>query len=403
MSDNVGNSPRDANRLRMLQALMRDPARSRAELGRALGLSRATVTALLAELDEAGMVEQQADGPDDERRPPTGRPPLHVSLASGAAFAVGLDFGHRHIRAAVCDLAGRIVTDRWSPADVDQDPIASLDLAQRLTQEALADAGLDRDHVIGVGVGLAAPVDPANGSLHAAGMLSAWSGIRPAAELEARLRLPVLVENDANAGAIGEHAFGAGRGVDDMMYVQVSAGVGVGLILGGRPYHGATGIAGEIGHNPAIEHGLICRCGSRGCLETVASSQAVCALLEQSRGEPVPLPRLLDLVRAGDRGARRAVGDAGEAVGNAIAASVNLLNPTLVIIGGALAAAGDILLDPIRRAVEQRAIAPSARTARITKSALGDRAEVLGAAAIQLDRAPQALANRLHARARARA
>jgi predicted NBD/HSP70 family sugar kinase len=249
--------------------------------------------------------------------------------------------------------------------------------------------------VIGVGVGLAAPVDARHGSVHSEGILPGWDAIDPADELQRRLGLPVQIENDANAGALGEHLFGAGRGVADMLYLRLSAGVGLGLILGGALYGGVSGIAGEIGHNAAVENGLICRCGNRGCLETVASPIAIADLLSRSRREPVTVAGLLKLVADGDRGACRAVADAGVAVGTAIAGAVNLLNPQLVIIGGDLAVAGDVLLDPIRRAVQRRAVAPAASDVRITVGALAENAEVLGAAAIQLARAPEALAARL--------
>ena len=120
-------------------------------------------------------------------------------------------------------------------------------------------------------------------------------------------------------------------------------------ILNGRPYHGARGVAGEIGHVSVVENGLICRCGNRGCLETVASPVAVAALLGRSSGRHVSVAELLELVRLGDRGAQRAVSDAGELVGRALAMLVNTLNPELVVVGGELAGAGAVLLDPIRR------------------------------------------------------
>ncbi len=233
--------------------------------------------------------------------------------------------------------------------------------------------------------------------MHADGILPSWRGIRPERELEARLGLPVNLENDANAGAMGEHLFGAGRGVDNLAYVQVSAGIGLGLILNGAPYRGVAGVAGELGHLAMHDDGLICRCGNRGCLETVASTAALTSLLSRSRGETVTLARLIGLVHAGDRGARRAVADAGTAVGTALAAAINILNPELVVIGGELAAAGDTLIDPIRAAIERRVIAPAAGSVRIVASTLGERAEVTGAAAMQLTRAPQALADRLAA------
>src|SRR4029453_5550095 len=130
------------------------------------------------------------------------------------------DFGHRHVRAAVCDLGGRIISDRYAPFDVDEAPLEGFELAGQLTEQVLAEAQVDARHVIGVGVGLPAPLDAGTGLVHADGILPSWRGIQPARELDARLRLPVNLENDANAGAMGEHLFGAGRGVDNMAYVQ---------------------------------------------------------------------------------------------------------------------------------------------------------------------------------------
>ncbi len=333
--------------------------------------------------------------PPEPRARNTGRPPVLLSLAPGAAFAVGLDFGHQHIRVAVCDLSGEVVADGWSSSEVDYAPVESLDLAKALVRKALSSSGITRDRLLGVGMGLAAPVNVATGELQADGILPGWHGIHPAAEMQARLGLPVQLENDANAGALGEKVFGAGRGTGEMIYVRLSAGIGAGLILDGRPYRGAAGVAGEIGHVLTVPDGLICRCGNRGCLETVASPVAVAALLERSTGRPVSLPRLLELVSQGDRGARRAVADAGEAVGRAISALVNLLNPELVVIGGDLAAAGAVLLDPLKQAVQRHSVAPAAAAVQVTAGALGDRAEVLGAAALILARSPRVLAQRV--------
>jgi glucokinase-like ROK family protein len=382
------------NRLRVLELLLRHPSRSRAELARRLGLSRATVTTVLSELERAGMVSQSSE---ESERGTLGRPPLQVSLAPGAAFAVGLDFGHRHVRAAVCDLGGTIVAQRWAESEVDERPSEAFDQARELAAAALADAGVPRERVIGAGVGLPAPVDAVTGTVYAAGVLPSWDGIVPAAELEARLGMPVLCENDANAGAIGEHLFGAGRGAADMVYVQLAAGIGVGMILGGRPFRGAVGVAGEIGHTTAVPDGRLCRCGNRGCLETVASSLAIGELLERSRRGPVSTAELLARLEAGDRGVQRALTDAGAAVGAALTSVVNLLNPSLLVVGGALSEAGDILLDPIREAIARAAIPPAAAAVRVVAAELGTRAEALGAASIQLARAPQALTERLAA------
>jgi predicted NBD/HSP70 family sugar kinase len=404
MADEPSLGLRQMNRLRILEALYRHPASSRGDLARHTGLSRATVSTLVEELVRARVVEEHRDEDTPMTASPeagpraSGRPPVLLSLVSRAAFAVGLDFGHQHIRVAVCDLSGEPVVDEWSPAEVDHAPIESLDLAHELVRSALQSAGLAPDRLLGVGMGLAAPINKLTGELEADGILPGWHGIKPAAEMERRLALPVALENDANVGALGEKAFGAARGVDDLIYIRLSAGIGAGLILDGRPYRGIAGVAGEVGHILSDPSGPICRCGNRGCLESVASPVAVAALLERSVGQPVPIKRLLELVAAGDRGARRAVSDAGEAVGRALSTLVNVLNPALIVVGGDLAQAGGVLLDPISAAIDRHSVAPAATAVRVVAGTLGERAEVLGAAALILAHSPRALVRRLERR-----
>lgn len=391
--------PRQMNRLRIIEALYRHPLSSRADLARRAQLSRATVSTLVDELMRAGLVEERpaAEALRTSAEGSVGRPPVLLSLVSRAAFAVGLDFGHQHIRVALCDLTGEPIVDDYSVAEVDHAPVESLDLAHQLVRDALCSAAVTPGQLLGVGMGLAVPIDKATGELEADGILPGWHGIRPAAEMEARLGIPVVLDNDANVGALGEKAFGAARGVDDLIYIRLSAGIGAGLILEGHPYPGVAGVAGEIGHVLSDPSGPICRCGNRGCLEAVASPVAVAALLERSVGQPVTVQRLLELVAGGHRGARRAVAEAGEAVGRALSMCVNVLNPELVVVGGDLAQAGEILLEPIRAAIERHSVAPAAAAVRVTAGMLGARAEVLGAAALILARSPRALAARLDA------
>jgi predicted NBD/HSP70 family sugar kinase len=389
--DTTALSLRQMNRLRVIETLYRQPASSRTELVEGTGLSRATVSTLVDELIRADVVREETG---EAARRGSGRRPALLSLVPDAAFAVGLDFGHQHIRVAICDLAGEPVVDDWSPAEVDHAPVESLDLAEELVRSALREAGIGPDLLLGVGMGLAAPINRLTGELDAESILPGWRGIRPAAEMQSRLGVPVQLENDANVGALGEKAFGAGRDVDDLVYVRLSAGIGAGLILGGKPYRGSEGFSGEIGHNLADPTGAICRCGNRGCLETVASPVAVAALLERSTGRPVSVQTLLELVRAGDRGARRAVAEAGEAVGRAVSTLVNLLNPSMVVIGGDLASAGDVLVDPIRASIQRHAVPPAA-SVQVTAGTLGDRAEVLGAAGLILAQSPHALVRRV--------
>jgi predicted NBD/HSP70 family sugar kinase len=186
----------------------------------------------------------------------------------------------------------------------------------------------------------------------------------------------VSVENDANAAALAEHRFGAGRDCADLLYLRLSPGVGAGLILGNRLYRGASGIAGELGHVTIDPRGALCGCGSRGCLETVASPLVLAQELRAVKGEPVNE----HWVGHHDRHVRRLLTDAGEAIGVGIATAINLLNPARVVIGGQLVDGGAVLLDAIAAGIARDAIAPAAARARVVAGELGSHAAILGAA-----------------------
>jgi predicted NBD/HSP70 family sugar kinase len=378
---------REVGRLRVLQALHDAESTSRSELAQVTGLSRATVSSLVTDLLAAGLVEENE--PDAQARP-TGRPAQPLALRDSAAYAVGTDIGHQHVRVALCDLRGTPIWNTAVATEVDRAPGETLDLAADLIMRALRETGTDR--VLGLGVDIAAPVREPGGVLEAHGIMPGWVGVQPGAELERRTGLTTRLANDADAGALAERRYGAGRSADDMIYVRLSAGIGAGIITGGRHLNGSGGLAGEIGHIQATPRGRICRCGNRGCLETVASPVAIARLLESSWGHPVAVGDLLGLVEAGNRGAVRALEDAAEEIGRVLAHLVTLLNPELIVIGGDLAAAGERLFEPIGRSVRDYALAPSAESVRIVGGELGAHAEVLGAAGMVLTEAPRLLA-----------
>src|SRR3954451_23100933 len=195
------------NRFRVIQALFRNPGSSRSAVAELTGLSRPTVSVFIEELERAGIVEEIDDPPPRQ----SGRPPVLMSLVPRAAFAVGVDMGHEHLRVAVCDLSGQVLSDEGTAIDVDHAPRESMDLASELVMRTLEKADVARDQVIGVGMALAAPVDGAPGKVFAEGILPSWGGIEPVAEMSSRLGLTVHLENDANLGALGEHVFGAGQ------------------------------------------------------------------------------------------------------------------------------------------------------------------------------------------------
>jgi predicted NBD/HSP70 family sugar kinase len=370
---------RELNRLRVVDALRRSGTASRSDLARMTGLSRTTVATLVSDLQARGLVVEQADA----RVEPSGRgrPPVLLRLDAAAGAALGLDFGHRHVRVAVADLSSTVLAERFVELDVDGAPEEALDAAAELATRVLAEAGVERSRVIGAGMALSAPIDSEKGVVGST-VLPSWAGIQAGEELSRRLEIPVELDNDANLGALAEVSFGAGRGLADVVYVMMSAGIGAGLVLGGRLYHGASGIAGELGHVQVRPDGAVCRCGSRGCLETVAATAALVSLLGATHGADLTLRELLDLVADGDLAAKRVVNDGGRAVGRAVADLCNLLNPAAVIVGGDLSLAGDALLDGVREEIGRYALPGAAEAVEVKAGVLGDRAEMLGALAV---------------------
>jgi predicted NBD/HSP70 family sugar kinase len=378
-------SLRRLNRGRVIDALREHGMVSRAEIARRTGLSRSTVSSLVSELQSDGLVveREEAGAAYGEHG---GRPPILLSFDASAGAALGIDFGHSHVRVAVSDLSSNILAERAAPMDVDHASHEGLDVALELIGEALAEAGVDRSRLIGAGLGLPGPIDHADGVTGSPAILPGWVGIAAGEEMRRRLEVPVSVDNDANLGALAELTHGAGRGARDLVYLKLSSGIGAGLILGGRLYRGAGGMAGEIGHVLVDPEGAVCRCGNRGCLETAASTGALIDLLRRSHGE-LTVAEMLALAGAGDLGCRRVIADAGRVIGSAAAFVFNLLNPQRLVVGGDLAEAGELLLDGVRSSVRLAALPAAAERATVVRGVLGERAQVLGALALAVGEA----------------
>jgi glucokinase len=307
----------------------------------------------------------------------------------------GVDVGATKILGGVVDEAGTVVEELLvaSPAtDVEAivDAIAGLitELASRHTLEA-------------VGVGAAGYIDRARSRVMFAPNL-AWRDLDLRGELEERVHLPVVVENDANAAAWGEFTFGAGKDVDDLLLVTVGTGVGGGVVLDGRLHRGAFGVGGEIGHLRVVPDGILCGCGNHGCLEAYASGTALVrearaaalskseggtplagCLLDRAGGDPAAItgPLITECARAGDPFAIGQLAALGTWLGEGIASLAAVLDPAVVVVGGGVSAAGDLLLDPIRAAFGSQLTGRGHRPlAEIRPATLGNRAGLIGAA-----------------------
>ncbi len=377
---------RSANRRHVIETLRSNGAMTRSALARATGLSRTTISTLLGELLDRGLISEASDDAVEGSAPRrgAGRPATLVSLDHSAGAAVSIDIGARHVAVAVGDLGHRVTAEHWSPLPAGHTGAAGMDLAVKLTTEMIEKAGIDSSSVIGVAMGLPAPISQPDGVVASSNILPGWAGLRVTEEMTERLGLPVFIENDANLGALAESAWGAGAGFDQVAYIKTATGIGAGLVNGGHLFRGTTGTAGEIGHTTVVEDGPICRCGNRGCLELYAGGAALLEALRQSHSDIETLDQVVQLAAEGHPACVRVLADAGAHIGVAIANLINLFNPRRIIVGGELSAAGETLLQPMRVAAQRSAVQTAVEAVEIVPGVLGHRAEVLGGLALVL-------------------
>src|SRR6201991_2807731 len=382
-------SRRDA-RARVVGVLAEAGAVSRAPPPRRAALAPSTVSAVVSELHAAGLVVEPAEPVHPPERGTVGRPPVLIALHRKAGVVAGIDFGKRHLRLAISDLSPALLAERPRALDAALPAKEAIALAKEVFADALEEAEVSRGEVVGVGLGLPGPVHRPSGELGNSTILPGWAGTRAAEAVAEALQLPVEVENDANLGALGEWMWGAGRGAAHMAYVKASTGIGAGFIVANMPYVAAGAAPGELGHTVVDPGGPICRCGNRGCLETFAGAPAILGSLRDVHGDDLTLHRAVEYALRGDSGCRRAIADAGLAIGTAVATLCNLFNPQRVVVGGDLGAAGELLLAPLRDSLARGAIRSAAEDVEVVQGELGERAEVLGAVALVLGRGARA-------------
>jgi predicted NBD/HSP70 family sugar kinase len=372
----------------VLSLIRSGEAVTRADLARLTGLARSTVAQRVDALLAHKLVYEAGGSASTG-----GRPPTVLAFNHGAGVVLVADLGATHSRLAVSDLAGSPLAEFAADKDIGLGPERVLEWVHEQFTALLRKAGRTDDDVRGVGIGVPGPVDFSAGQPVNPPIMPGWDGFSIPDWFAGRYEAPVLVDNDVNIMALGEH-WSNWRECEHLLFIKVGTGIGCGIVAGGHIHRGAQGAAGDIGHIRVSGHDdVICRCGNIGCLEAVAGGRALARQLSDAGVDAANSRDVVRHVRHGNPEAIRMVREAGRGLGEVLAGCVNFFNPSVVVIGGDLAQVHEQLLAGVREVTFRRSLPLATRDLSTVPSQLGDRAGVIGAAILVIEHvlAPEAI------------
>ena len=366
----------------MLQLIRSADGTTRGELVARTGLARSTVAQRLDQLFAHGLLREAGESGSTG-----GRPPMMFAFNHDAGVILAADLGATHARLALTNLGGEVLAEETGDIEIARGPEEVLDWADERFHVLLREAGRrDRD-VCGIGIGVPGPVEHATGRPRNPPIMPGWDAYPIPERFTDRYNVPVLVDNDVNIMALGEY-WTQWTEMDHLLFVKVGTGIGCGVVVDGAIHRGADGAAGDIGHirvaGPQADE-VTCACGNVGCLEALAGGRAMAARLSAEGFETADSRAVVDLARAGEPAAVQLVRESGRLIGEVLAASVNFVNPSVIVVGGDIAQAQEQLLAGIREVVYQRSLPLATRHLRIVRSQLADRAGVIGAAVMVIE------------------
>lgn len=385
------------NKMLVLNTIYKEKPISRAEIAKLTGLNKSTVSALVEELLAEGLTLEIGTGESQG-----GRKPIHLSINKEIGSVIGIDLGVNYISSIITDFAGHILWEkRLTIKNIIDSPQQKIHDLLELIKETIKRAPSTRRGIIGIGIGVPGLVNYDHGCVLSAPNLL-WENIKLKAIVEEEFHIPTLIDNEANAGAIGEKWFGLGKKASQIVYVSAGTGIGAGVIINNELYRGAQGLAGEIGHMTVDVHGIRCTCGNIGCWEEYASEKALIRyfkvnasqypesiLLSKDSQEYIDNLNIFQIVDAASKGDPLAIAgfkNIGYYLGVGVANLINAFNPQCVVIGNVLPLAGDILMDELRKEVDRRCFSSKYSHVKITSSELYMNACALGAVALVISR-----------------
>ncbi len=359
--------------------------RTKAELVELTGLARSTIQLRIDALLELGLLAPLTDAVSTG-----GRPSAQVALNPKARVVVAVDFGATSASLAVTDLVGNILARTSTKMLIADGPESCLGWMVRTIRSELAALKLKEADLIAIGIGLPGPVEHSTGKPSNPPIMPGWDAFNVPGFVNQHLKSTVLVDNDVNIMALGEQQF-AWPGIENMIFLKASTGIGSGIISSGVLQRGAEGIAGDIGHVQIARGANVpCRCGNSGCLEAMAAGPALAQKLSEAgaqfKGKPIAvLADVIDATKAGELAAIQAVRQAGRDIGEVLTTCVSVLNPSVIAIGGSLALAGEHLLAGVREVVYSRSMPLATEHLTIAQSRAGVDAGIIGASVIAID------------------
>lgn len=365
---------------------------SRVEIAERTTLGRSTVTGIIGRLLSRGLVEEIGSAESA-----SGRKPVLLTFNRRSLYAIGIKIAPRSATVALVDLQAEVL----QAEEVALNPTHGVEevahILKRLIGEITARTGISQEKLLGVGIAMPGVIDPTTGTAITSYFLG-WADLPVRDLLEQEFDLPVYVDNDANAMALAEALYGAGRGAQDVLGVTLGVGIGAGIVLGGHIHHGQHFNAGELGHTCVVRGGPACACGRSGCLEAVAADAAIVRraraeaaagrtplLLSLARGHSELISRELvaDAAKAGEKACQEVLAESGRWLGIALGNVMTFLNPSRIVVGGeAILQAGDLILGPLKETMREVVYPTPAGPLPVVQAGLGRHAWVQGAAAL---------------------
>lgn len=375
----IGNARAEHGTGALLQIFRDGRSRTRSELVEMTGYARSTVSTRVDDLLRVGLLTTAGDAPSSG-----GRPPAKLKLNVSALTILSIDLGASHGTVALVDIEGTVKASTTKALDINAGPERVLDDILDTADELIAGEG-DVDRISGVGIGVPGPVEHSTGRPVRPPIMAGWDGFDIPEYIRKRFQVPILVDNDVNLLALGEYR-SAWHDVDDLLFIKASTGIGAGIISSGQLRRGAQGTAGDIGHIQVPSGtGVPCTCGNVDCLEALASTTALAKQLNFDVPRTEASKELARRARAADTETIAAIRQAGRHIGEVVASTVNILNPSVIVLGGSMAAASEHLLAGIIEVVYRRSAPLATQDLRIVTARTGAAAGVVGAAHLVVD------------------